>query len=72
MVHKITLPALSRGALEECALPSHDAPFHVQAGPRSLENELLRVDLAESGAITAIYDKQAQRQVLANGQSATG
>ncbi len=64
---KITLPALSRSALDECAMPSEDATVSVQAGPRSLENELLRVDLAESGAVTAIYDKQAQREVLAHG-----
>ncbi len=32
--------------------------------PRSLENEYLRVDLDERGAVSSIYDKGAGRQVL--------
>jgi alpha-mannosidase len=37
----------------------------VKATSRSLENELLRVEINEQGEVTSVYDKQARREVMA-------
>jgi len=65
--HKATLPALSRVSLEECTVSDADTPGEILVSTRSLENELLRVEFSGDGMITSIYDKQVQRQVLADG-----
>jgi alpha-mannosidase len=50
-------------------VPADTAPVGgVTAGPRSLENEHLRVDLDDQGLVSSIVDKAAGRQVLAPGE----
>ena len=42
----------------------------VRAEGRTLENELIRVELDENGDIVSVYDKEAQREVIKHGEKA--
>jgi alpha-mannosidase len=46
----------------------HPITCGAEAGPRHLENELMRVELDDAGDIVRIFDKQQAREVLAGGQ----
>lgn len=64
---KVTVPALGYRAVDMQGETPATAP---QASERSLENDLLRVQFAENGVITSIYDKAARREVLPEGETA--
>ena len=66
----VTVPALGYSALAACqdaVQPDTQALF---ASPTLLENELLCVQFASDGSIQAIFDKEHQREVLAEGANA--
>ncbi len=55
-----------------CGWAVHDGTFRdtsggVAADGRAMENEVLRVEWDEQGLLTSIWDKEARRQVLADG-----
>jgi alpha-mannosidase len=58
---------LSIAALNIAADEAPAPPTHLVATSALLENDLVRVELDHGGDITRIYDKRAQREVLAPG-----
>ena len=65
-VHLGPLPPFSITSLDPGSIPS-DPPVSLACEPHFLENEFLRVELDEDGDITRIFDKRADREVLAPG-----
>lgn len=62
---RVTVPPLGYTTIERhCVEP---VPSTCTATPEQLENDLLRVRFGADGAITSIYDKTWQREVLATG-----
>lgn len=57
---RLNVPALGFAPLSE----GTEAKPQVKAGGLCIENECLRVTFGESGAITGLYDKGAQREAL--------
>ncbi len=64
--HQVNLPALGCAPLPPAIIAQ---PFpELTAQPRLLENENLRVEFSAEGRMTSLFDKKAQREVLASGE----
>lgn len=63
---RVDVPALGWAVVP----PSLSAFIPPQADERRLENEKLRVTLAEDGRISSLFDKRASREVIAPGEFA--
>jgi alpha-mannosidase len=64
---QVTVPPLSMLTLDPA--PADELPA-LTASTETLENELLRVRFAPDGSIASIFDKEHQREVLAQGENA--
>lgn len=60
---QVTVPAFGFAPVET----GKKVKYRLQAAPNRLENELIRVELSESGFITSIYDKECQRECIPQG-----
>lgn len=65
---QVTVPALGYTTVE--ATPTTDPGSTLVATEQLLENDRLRVTFAPDGSIVALYDKQANREVIPAGQAA--
>lgn len=65
---RVTVPAMGYKALDAATI-STEIPT-VIATVNKLENDILRVEFNEDGSIRSVTDKQAQREVLVDGQPA--
>jgi alpha-mannosidase len=65
---QVTVPAMGYTTVDASEVRHRTPP--VAATNDRLENELLRVQFGEDGAIASVYDKAAGREVIATGQRA--
>jgi alpha-mannosidase len=66
--HHITVPALGTAVLSVSQLSSLNSQLSVTATASLLENENLRIEFSAEGRMTSVFDKKAQREVLAPGE----
>jgi alpha-mannosidase len=64
----VTVPAMGYTTVDAAEVQG-DLPW-VEATPQRMENELIRVQFDEEGAIVSVYDKEADREVIADGARA--
>ncbi len=67
-VAAISIPPMQSLCLRRAPGPSRKNPSPATNTPLTLENDLIRYAFAENGALTSVYDKECQREVLAPGQ----
>ncbi len=60
---ELTVPAFSFSLIEKAKI----VEYYMEATQSALENELVRVQFNSSGYITSIYDKQCQKECIADG-----
>ncbi|OWY59322.1 hypothetical protein B7486_75195, partial [cyanobacterium TDX16] len=65
---QVSVPGMGYAAVEVAATAFDGAAL--KAGEHLLENDLLRVEFADDGAIRSVFDKEHGREVLAEGELA--
>ena len=65
--YEVEIPAMGYTAikLEKTDIELPESKPLMQAAKSKLENDLIRIEIADNGIITSIYDKEEEREVLA-------